>query len=205
MDIKQTRSFSWATLAALFISLFLLGASFYFIFLSYDLPAVNLPWIPQFGINFALGINPISAIMILLTTLLTPLILVVSGTTPVKNQAWFVTLMIVMEFALLGVFLARDGFLFYVFWELVLIPAFFMILIWGGEKRVRIAITFLLYSLLGSFFLLASLLFLYLQTPAPHQFGFDALFSLTLSPIEQRWICTKTSHFSITSLATQHV
>ncbi len=188
MDIKQTRSFSWATLAAIFISLFLLGASFYFIFLSYDLPAVNLPWIPQFGINFALGINPISAITILLTTLLTPLILVVSGTTPVKNQAWFVTLMIVMEFALLGVFLARDGFLFYVFWELVLIPAFFMILIWGGEKRVRIAITFLLYSLLGSFFLLASLLFLYLQTPAPHQFGFDALFSLTLSPIEQRWI-----------------
>lgn len=188
MDIKQTRPFSWATLAAIFFSLFLLGASFYFIFLSYDLPAVNLPWIPQFGINFVLGINPISAVMILLTTLLTPLILVVSGTTPVKNQAWFVTLMVVMEVALLGVFLARDGFLFYVFWELVLIPAFFMILIWGGEKRVRVAITFLLYSLLGSFFLLASLLFLYLQTPAPHQFGFEALFSLTLSPIAQRWI-----------------
>ena len=116
MDIKQTRPFSWATLAAIFTSLFLLGASVYFIFFSTYSPSINLPWIPQFGINFALGINPVSAIMILLTTLLTPLILVISGTSEIKNRAWFVTLMVVMEVALLGVFLARDGFLFYVFW-----------------------------------------------------------------------------------------
>lgn len=188
MDIKQTRPFSLATVAAIFTSLFLLGASIYFIFLTPDFPTINLPWIPQFGINFALGLNPVSAIMVLLTTLLTPLILIASGASQLKNRGYFVALMLVMEVALLGVFLARDGFLFYVFWELVLIPAFFMILIWGGEKRVRVAITFLLYSLLGSFFLLATLLFLYLQTPAPHQFGFNALFTLTLSPLSQRWI-----------------
>jgi NADH-quinone oxidoreductase subunit M len=83
-----------------------------------------------------------------------------------------------MQFALTGVFTALDGFLFYVFWELALLPIWFICLVWGGPESARITLRFFLYTLAGSLLMLVALLLLYRETPAPHSFAWDALRSV---------------------------
>ena len=82
-----------------------------------------------------------------------------------------------MQMALIGVFTAMDGFLFYIFWELALIPIYFICLVWGGEHRGRITFKFFVYTLAGSLIMLAGLLFVYLQTPDDHSFLIKDLYA----------------------------
>ena len=93
--------------------------------------SMNIPWLP-FGANFAVSMDGISFLMVLLTTLLMPLIVLASFKGDYSNR--FYSLMFLMQMALIGVFTAMDGFLFYIFWELALIPIYFICLIWGGEN-----------------------------------------------------------------------
>ncbi len=136
---------------------------------------INEPWIQSLGINFHIGIDGISMLMVLLTTFLTPLIIlsvVVSETrTPV-----FYALILFMEAALIGVFVSLDGFLFYIFWELALIPIYFICLLWGGEHRAKVTLKFFIYTLAGSLFMLVALVILYLHTPGSHTFDIQALY-----------------------------
>ncbi len=120
----------------------------------------NHSWIQSLGITFHVGIDGISMLLILLTTFLVPIIILTSFKTEYKNPSAFYSLILVMQMALIGVFVALDGFLFYVFWELALIPIYFICLLWGGDDRVRITFKFFVYTLAGSLFMLGGLIYL---------------------------------------------
>lgn len=127
------------------------------------------PWNPRVGSSFALGVDGISLPMVLLSTLLCFIAMLASGGIKVGARLYF-SLLLLLEAAMLGVFMARDWSLFYVFWELTLIPLFFLIDRMGGANRHRAALNFVLYTLGGSVFMLVALLLLYDAAPG-HSFA----------------------------------
>jgi NADH-quinone oxidoreductase subunit M len=146
---------------------------------------VRLPWIPYFNIQYYLGVDGISLSLVVLTTLVSVLACLASFTIPTKQHGYF-SLYLLLVASMLGVFLALDLFLFYVFFEVMLLPMYFLIGIWGGPRREYAAIKFLLYTLFGSVFVLVGVLILYFWTGAPglhrladgsefHARSFDAL------------------------------
>ncbi len=144
-------------------------------------------WIASPSINYAVGVDGISLPLVLLTTLLTPLCVLVSWTAIETRVREFVISLLVMETATLGVFVALDFVLFYVFWETMLIPMYLLIGIWGGPNRVYAAIKFFLYTLAGSILLLVAIIVLYFYA------GEESFDILTLSnagypPWLQAWL-----------------
>jgi NADH-quinone oxidoreductase subunit M len=121
---------------------------------------VKLPWIPAFNIEYLLGLDGISMPLVLLTTFLSVLAAAASWPITKHVKAYFV-LFLLLETGMLGVFLGLDFFLFYVFWEVMLLPMYFLIGIWGGPRREYAAIKFFLYTLLGSVLMLIAILMLY--------------------------------------------
>jgi len=121
-------------------------------------------WVQSLGIHFSVMIDGLSILMVLLTTFLVPLIILTSYSNTYTNSQNFYGLMLLMQMALVGVFVAQDGFLFYVFWELALIPIYFICLMWGGENRGAITFKFFVYTLFGSLFMLVGLIYLYNHT-----------------------------------------
>src|SRR5687768_9430710 len=138
---------------------------------------VNYPWIQSLGIHFHMGVDGISLLLVLLTTVLTPLIILSSFKSQYENAASFYGLVLFMEMALIGVFCAFDGFLFYIFWEMALIPIYFICLRWGGVNRGPVTLKFFIYTLAGSLIMLIGLLYLYFQTPGDHSFSIQALYA----------------------------
>jgi NADH-quinone oxidoreductase subunit M len=124
----------------------------------------DVAWVKSLGIHFNVGIDGMSLLMVLLTTFLVPLIILSSFKNEYNNSHNFYGLIFVMQMALIGVFTANDGFLFYVFWELALIPIYFICLLWGGENRGAITFKFFVYTLFGSLFMLVGLIYLYNHT-----------------------------------------
>jgi NADH-quinone oxidoreductase subunit M len=149
---------------------------------------IDCNWIPALGISFKVGIDGISLLLVLLTTFLVPIIVLSSFKHEYRNASLFYALIMAMEMALIGVFVSLDGFLFYVFWELALIPIYLICLMWGGKDRVRITLKFFIYTLAGSLLMLVGLIYLYLQTPGSHTFDLNAFYNLRLSAAEQGWI-----------------
>lgn len=147
----------------------------------------NLAWIPSLGINFSLGIDGISLLLVLLTTGLIPFIILSSFKVSENKSPNFYALILLMQMALIGVFTALDGFLFYIFWEMALIPIYFICLLWGAENRGRIIFKFFIYTLAGSLFMLVALLYLYYKTPGAHSFDIQALYTAgrSLPELEQ--------------------
>ncbi len=148
----------------------------------------NIPWIKGMGINFHVGMDGISLILVLLTTLLMPFIIMVANRNTYKNPSTLYALMMLMQFGLIGVFTSQDAFLFYIFWEIALLPIYFIALLWGGADRIRITFKFFIYTLAGSLLMLAALIYLYLQTPLPHNFSLQALYDLQLTEGTQNWV-----------------
>lgn len=126
----------------------------------------NRAWISSMGIDFHVGMDGISLLLVLLTTFLVPIIILSSFGKQYKNPSVFYSLILAMQFALVGVFVSLDGFLFYIFWELALIPIYFICLLWGGDDRARITFKFFVYTLTGSLLMLAGLIYLYQFTPS---------------------------------------
>jgi len=118
----------------------------------------SLPWIAVWGVNYALGLDGISLFMVMLSTFTTPLAILGSFNYIKKRQKPFYALMLLLEVGVVGVFSAVDLFLFYVFFELTLVPMYFIIGIWGGERRVYAAIKFFLYTAVGSLLMLVGIL-----------------------------------------------
>ena len=166
-------------------------------------------WVRSLGIRWSVGVDGISLPLVLLTTVLTPLAVLgawrpsraeATGDNGVPGSAaegaavrsrGYVALMLVLESALLGVFTSRDLFLFYVFWEAVLIPAYFLIGVWGGERRVAAAVKFFLYTLFGGLLMLVSILGLYYlqrRTGAAPSFDYEAIRAVPKDPAVQRWL-----------------
>jgi NADH-quinone oxidoreductase subunit M len=137
---------------------------------------VDRPWVPSLGIHFHLGVDGISLWLVLLTTLMVFLTLLspqAMGLHKTRSRG-FTAAMLVLEAGMLGTFLAIDLFAFYVFWELMLIPMYFIIGIWGGERRLYAAIKFVIFTLVGSLLMLAAILYLYAQVHAvTGQWTFD--------------------------------
>jgi NADH-quinone oxidoreductase subunit M len=144
-------------------------------------------WIASLGINFNVGIDGISLLLVLLTTVLVPFIVLSSFNNRYDKPWTFYGLIMMMQSALIGVFVARDGFLFYLFWEMALIPIYFICLIWGDENRSRITLKFFIYTLAGSLLMLVALIYVYYQTPGAHSFDIGALYAAgkLMSPAEQ--------------------
>ena len=151
-------------------------------------------WIPAFGINYALGVDGISLLLILLALVLTPIVIAAcwneaeGGRWSVKN---FFGLILILETMIVGVFSATDIFLFYVFFEAMLIPVYFLIGGYGTGEKAAAAVKFLLYSLFGGLLMLASIIGLYVisgnQLDAP-TFDVTALSQLTIDPVTQRML-----------------
>jgi NADH-quinone oxidoreductase subunit M len=122
------------------------------------------PWIAAFNVEYFLGVDGFSMPLIMLTTFLTPLVVIAGWDAIKKRPAQYFGSFLILEGLMVGVFAALDALLFYVFWEAMLIPMFIIIGVWGGERRVYATIKFFLYTFLGSVFMLIALIYLYLQT-----------------------------------------
>jgi len=128
---------------------------------TYDMQFIEkLPWIPSFGINYYVGIDGVSLFLILLTTFITPLSILASWHIT-KSIKEYMIAMLVLETGMIGVFISLDLFLFYVFWELMLIPMYLLIGIWGGPRRIYAAVKFFIYTMAGSVFMLLAIIALY--------------------------------------------
>ena len=133
-------------------------------------------WIPAFGIQYYLGVDGISLFLIVLTGFLTPLALLSSWESIHKGLKAFSFFILALETAMLGVFASVDLFLFYVFWDAMLIPMYFLIGIWGYERRIYAAVKFILYTMAGSVLMLLAILGLaVLQHATTGAYSFDLL------------------------------
>jgi NADH-quinone oxidoreductase subunit M len=150
----------------------------------------NFQWIERIGLSYYVDIDGISLLLVLLTTVLVPFIILSALGRSFAKASTFYGLILVMQMALIGVFVAQDGLLFYLFWEIALIPIYFICLIWGGENRGKITFKFFVYTLAGSLLMLIALIYLYLHTPGVHSFDVEALYAAgqSLSPEEQGFV-----------------
>ena len=132
-------------------------------------------WIPSLGISYHLGVDGISVLLVLLTTLLSTIAVLSSFTAVTKKTRSYYAFLLFLETGMLGVFVALDMFFFYVFWEAMLVPMYFLIGIWGGERRVYAAVKFFLYTMLGSLLMLVAIFFLAYMYADAHRTAAGAL------------------------------
>jgi NADH-quinone oxidoreductase subunit M len=125
----------------------------------------TMPWIESMGASFSLSLSSMSLMLVMLTGLIFSIVFIAQWNKPVNDEHRFSGLMMLAQAGLMGVFLANDLLLFYFFWELALIPVYFLCSTWGGEKRIKVTFKFFVYTFLGSLMMLAGLIWLYLQTP----------------------------------------
>lgn len=145
-------------LASIFLVNFVPDATFQF--------GLDAIWIPQIGAYFSVAVDGISMLLVMLTTVLVPLIILATYKHQYKNANVFYALILFMQAGMLVVFMALDGFLFYVGWEAALIPIYFICSLWGGENRIRINLKFFIYTFAGSLFMLLAIIYVYLQSPS---------------------------------------
>ncbi|MFQ5588707.1 MAG: NuoM family protein, partial [Nitrospiria bacterium] len=127
-------------------------------------------WIPSLGVEYVFGIDGISLLLIIMTTIISSIAIVSSYTAiNMRIKEYYVSILF-LETGMLGVFMSLDFFLFYIFWEIMLVPMYFMIGIWGGGRRLYSAIKFFLYTLFGSLFMLLGILAIYFLNANP-QYG----------------------------------
>ena len=145
----------------------------------------DLTWIPEWGIGYVTALDGVSLWMVLLTTFLLPLSVLASWSITKRVKPFFVFLL-ALETGMLGVFCALDLFLFYVFWEVTLVPMYFLIGMWGYERRIYAAMKFFLFTIVGSLLMLVAILFLYFGVPGDPTFDYRELLGTPLSLDAQR-------------------
>ncbi|MCJ7628296.1 MAG: NADH-quinone oxidoreductase subunit M, partial [Longimicrobiales bacterium] len=151
----------------------------------------SIPWIESWGVSYAVAIDGISLFMVILTAFTTAVAILGSFNYIKKHEKAFYALMLLMETGVVGVFISIDLFLFYVFWEITLIPMYFIIGVWGGERRIYSAVKFFLFTAFGSLLMLVALLYLFFAaqgaTGEP-SFAYQALLNAPLTFQEQMWL-----------------
>jgi len=128
----------------------------------------DLRWIPSWGVRFTLGLDGIAMMMVLLTTFIMLLASVGSWTSIRQKASSYYALLLVLTTGMLGVFMALDLFLFYAMWEVMLIPMYFIVGIWGGQRRIYASLKFFIYTMLGSLLMLVGIIYLGLAARQPH-------------------------------------
>jgi NADH-quinone oxidoreductase subunit M len=149
------------------------------------------PWVPGLGISYHLGVDGISMLLILLTTLLTAVSILSSFTAITSRVKAYMVTFLLLETGMIGVFAALDLFLFYIFWEVMLIPMYLLIGVWGGPRRVYAAVKFILYTVAGSLLMLVAILYLYFahhRATGAYTFDLLQLYNTVLSPQAQLWL-----------------
>lgn len=154
---------------------------------------VSYVWMPYIGSSFSVGLDGMGFLLTFLTAFSYPLIFAATRKTDFKNSNAFYALMLLSQAGIMGVFVATDALLFYFFWELALIPIYFLCSRWGGEKRIQATFKFFIYTFAGSLLMLIGIIFVYLHTPAlpassDHSFNLRAFYSAVLSPEQQGWL-----------------
>ncbi|MCM0604844.1 MAG: NADH-quinone oxidoreductase subunit M [Xanthomonadaceae bacterium] len=163
-NMKDSSHRVWAFVGSL--GIFLLSLYLYF---NYDPAGAEFqfvektPWITAWGVQYNLGLDGISLWLVILTTFLTPLIILGSFTAVEQRQREFYFLMLALESGMLGAFVSLDAFLFYVFWEVMLIPMYLLIGVWGGKNRIYASMKFFLYTVVGSLLMLVAIFYLSYQ------------------------------------------
>lgn len=150
----------------------------------------RISWIPAYGIDYFVGVDGLSLFLVLLTALLGPIVMLASWTIRdrVKEYLFF---MLVLETGMLGAFVALDLVLFYVFWEVMLVPMYFLIGVWGGPRRIYAALKFVLYTMAGSLLMLVAIIYLATRNAEVTQlltFDLLKLYNLNLPYAEQMWL-----------------
>jgi NADH-quinone oxidoreductase subunit M len=130
-------------------------------------------WLPSIGASFSVALDGMSKMLVLLTAISMPLILIATRNNNYSNPGSFYALMSLAQVGLMGVFVSMDALLFYFFWELALIPVYFLSSIWGGEKRIAVTFKFFIYTFIGSLLMLVGILFVYLHTK-DHSFAWSS-------------------------------
>jgi NADH-quinone oxidoreductase subunit M len=153
----------------------------------------DMPWIPTWGVRFTLGIDGIALMMILLTTAIMALSILGSWTGIRTRTHGYYSLMLILTTGMLGVFMALDLFLFYVMWEVMLVPMYFIVGIWGGERRIYASVKFFIYTMVGSLLMLVAIVYLGLaaadaRTGIPN-FSYDLILqSVRVTPTAGLWL-----------------
>jgi NADH-quinone oxidoreductase subunit M len=145
----------------------------------------KVSWVDALNVQYYLGVDGISVPLMLLTTFITPLVIIAGWTNIKSRPAQYFAAFLILEGLMLGVFAALDAVLFYVFWEAMLVPMFLIIGIWGGERRVYATLKFFLYTFLGSVLMLVSFIYLYGKSG---DFSFDSFRDVALTLTEQKYI-----------------
>ncbi len=180
-DVRSSRAYTMRVVAlATSVLTFIISIGLYKWF---DNAAVGMqfieraPWIESLNVFYYLGVDGLSAPLILLTTFITPLVVIAGWDTITSRPAQYFAAFLILEGLMIGVFCALDGLLFYVFWEAMLVPMFLIIGVWGGERRIYATLKFFLYTFLGSVLMLVAFIYLYGIT------GTFDLFSFMNAPI----------------------
>jgi len=154
-----------------------------------------VPWIQvgdYFQMNYALGIDGISLWLVMLTTFMMPIVVLSTWEAITEGVKGFMALTLLLETAMLGTFVAMDLFLFYIFWELMLIPMYFMIGIWGGKRRIYSAVKFFVYTAVGSLLMLVAIIFVYYHAIQSGMdisgFSIASFYSMSIEPQLQTWL-----------------
>ncbi|MBI4523875.1 MAG: NADH-quinone oxidoreductase subunit M [Deltaproteobacteria bacterium] len=150
----------------------------------------RVPWIPAYGIDYSVGIDGLSLFLVLLTTFLGPIVILASWNIHQRAKE-YLFFMLTLQTGMIGTFVALDLFLFYVFWELMLVPMYFLIGVWGGPRRIYAALKFVLYTMSGSLLMLVAIIYLATRNAQVTQtLTFDLLrmYNLHLPFGEQMWL-----------------
>lgn len=194
-NVKSVKAFaltsSLATLAVSVISLCFTDVAQHPEYFYYH--NVSYVWMPFIGSSFSVGLDGMGFLLTFLTAFSFPIIFGATYKSEFKNSNAFFALMLLTQAGLMGVFVATDALLFYFFWELALIPIYFLCSRWGGEKRVQATFKFFIYTFAGSLLMLVGIIFVYLHTPSlsvdsAHSFSLRAFYNAALLPEQQSWL-----------------
>lgn len=186
---KKTQAVTVYAIAAAFLQLLLT----IFIILNFNPNAgfqleTCQTWLPAIGINFHTGIDGTGLLMLILTNSLMLLVMLAGLKKNKERPQLLYFLLLFTQASLNGVFISLNAFLFYIFWELTLIPLYFIILLWGGENRQKITLKFFIYTLAGSLLMLFAFIFIYLKTGGNHSADIKSFYYTCLEPATQKWL-----------------
>ncbi len=184
---------------AILFSLMILGVSISTLFFTNEVKYlmynnVNYLWLKYLGANYYIGLDPLGRMLTLLTAIAFPMVFISTSISSKPKPASFYGLMMLTQAGLMGVFMALDALSFYFFWELALVPVYFLSSIWGGEKRIQATFKFFVYTFAGSLLMLIGIIYVYLHTGArsfedgtlaAHSFSLSSFYNAQLTAVEQ--------------------
>ncbi|MEI9934620.1 MAG: NADH-quinone oxidoreductase subunit M [Ferruginibacter sp.] len=189
---KESTAKVWSLGASIIILIISLASLYYASNAELSGLTFGYEWLKYLGCSFSVSLDGAGRILTLLTALSFPIIFIATYKNSYKNANIFYGLMLLTQCGLMGVFTATDALLFYFFWELALIPVYFLCSFWGGEKRIQATFKFFIYTFTGSLLMLIGIIYVYLQTGhtdyAAHSFAMSAFYSVYLTASQQNWL-----------------